>query len=239
VERRRLLLLLGPKPAPRPSDARNMNPKNLLIALSIAAGAPCAFAQSTQPPPTSPPSEPVVVPQVDRRDVRLPRYPSNDFELGLYTGAYATESFGTSWVYGARVGYHLTEDFFVQGVYAQTKVTDEAFRNILPGGIFESKTQKLNYYNLSVGYNILPGEVFLFSSRARPSQFFIIGGVGSTKFVDQRKPTFNFGFGFRVFLTDYASLQVDLRDHIFSLDLLGKNSTTQNLELSAGLSFYF
>ena len=179
------------------------------------------------------------MPEVDRRDVRKPRYPSNDFELGLYTGAYATENFGTSWVYGARIGYHLTEDFFVQGVYAQTKVTDEAFRQILPGGIFESKTQKLNYYNLSVGYNILPGEVFLFSSRARPSQLFIIGGVGSTKFVDQTKPTYNFGFGFRVFLTDYASLQLDLRDHIFSLDLLGKSRSTQNLELTTGLSFYF
>jgi outer membrane beta-barrel protein len=213
--------------------------KKLLLALSLAACAPCAFAQSTQAPPTSPPSEPVVVPQVDRRDVRLPKYPSNDFELGAYTGAYATENFGTSWVYGARIGYHLTEDFFVQGVYAQTKVTDEAFRNILPGGIFESKTQKLNYYNLSVGYNILPGEVFLWSSRARPSQLYIIGGVGSTKFVDQRKPTYNFGFGFKVFLTDYASLQLDLRDHIFTLDLLGKSSSTQNLELTAGLSFYF
>ena len=216
-----------------------MNHKNLALALSIAAAAPCAFAQSTQPAPTSPPSEPVVVPQVDRRDVRLPRYPSNDFELGAYTGAYATENFGTSWVYGARIGYHLTEDFFVQGVYAQTKVSDESFRQILPGGIFESKTQKLNYYNLSVGYNILPGEVFLWTSRARPSQFFIIGGVGSTKFVDQRKPTYNFGFGFRVFLTDYASLQLDLRDHIFTLDLLGKSRTTQNLELTTGLSFYF
>ena len=216
-----------------------MNHKNLLLAFSLAACALPALAQSTQTAPTTQTSEPVVVPQVDRRDVRLPKYPSNDFELGAYTGAYATENFGTSWVYGARIGYHLTEDFFVQGVYAQTKVTDEAFRNILPGGIFESKTQKLNYYNLSVGYNILPGEVFLFSSRARPSQLYIIGGVGSTKFVDQRKPTYNFGFGFKVFLTDYASLQLDLRDHIFTLDLLGKSQSTQNLELTTGLSFYF
>ena len=214
-----------------------MNPKRLLIALSFAATALPAFAQSTQP--ARPASEPVIVPEVDRRDVRLPRYPSNDVELGLYTGAYATENFGTSLVYGARVGYHLTEDFFVQGVYAQTKVSDEAFRQILPGGVFGAETQKLAYYNLSVGYNILPGEVFLFSSRARPSQLFLIGGVGSTKFVDQRKPTYNFGFGFRVFLADWASLQLDLRDHIFSLDLLGKRSTTQNIEMTAGLSLYF
>lgn len=214
-----------------------MNTKNILIAISLIASALPALAQSTAP--ARPASEPVVVPEVDRRDVRLPRYPSNDVEVGLFTGAYATENFGTSWVYGARLGYHLTEDFFVQGVFAQTKVSDEAFRQILPGGVFGSPTQKLTYYNLSVGYNILPGEVFLFSSRARPSQFFLIGGVGSTKFVDQRKPTYNFGFGFRVFLTDYASLQVDLRDHIFQLDLLGERRTTQNLELTTGLSFYF
>lgn len=217
-----------------------MNPRTLLIALSLAAAAVPALAQSTAPPPPQPqPTEPVVVPQVDRRDVRLPRYPSNDLELGAYVGAFATENFGTSLVYGARVGYHLTEDFFVQGVYAQTKVSDKAFRQILPGGVFGSETQKLAYYNLSVGYNVLPGEVFLFSSRARPSQLYLIGGVGSTKFVDQRKPTYNFGFGFRVFLTDYASLQLDLRDHIFSLDLLGKRSTTQNIEMTAGLSVYF
>ena len=36
--------------------------------------------------------------------------------------------------------------------------------------------------------------------------------------------------------TDYAALQLDLRDHIFSLDLLGKSQSTQNLELTTGLS---
>ena len=30
-----------------------------------------------------------------------------------------------------------------------------------------------------------------------------------------------------------------MRDHIFSLDLLGKRQSTQNLELTAGFAFYF
>ena len=42
-----------------------------------------------------------------------------------------------------------------------------------------------------------------------------------------------------MFLNDSFSLQVDMRDHIFSLDLLGKRESTQNLELTVGLSFYF
>ena len=48
-----------------------------------------------------------------------------------------------------------------------------------------------------------------------------------------------FGLGMRVLLADWLSVQVDLRDHIFSLDLLGKRESTQNLELTGGLSFYF
>jgi outer membrane beta-barrel protein len=202
----------------------------LLAAVSFAA-----LAQNTPPGNT----DQVVIPQVDRRDIEKPKFPSNDFEIGLFTGSYATQNFGSSWVYGARLGYHITEDFFVEGVYGQTKVSDELFRQILPGGILVADSNKLSYYNMSIGYNLFPGEIFIGGRRAKPSQFYIIAGVGSTKFADQRKPTFNAGFGYRVYLADWIALQLDLRDHIFSLDLLGKRESTQNVELTGGLTFYF
>lgn len=183
--------------------------------------------------------EQVVVPQVDRRDVALPRFPSNDFEAGLFTGTYATQNFGASLVYGVRLGYHITEDVFVEAVYGRTRVSDESFRQILPGGVFANDKETLSYYNVSAGYNVLPGEVFLGGKRAKASAFYLIGGIGSTKFVDQKKLTFNAGFGLRLFMTDWAALQVDLRDHIFSLDLLGKRDTTHNLEATGGLTFFF
>jgi len=201
----------------------------------LAAASFAALAQNT--PPGN--NDQVVIPQVDRRDIEKPKFPSNDFEIGLFTGSYATQNFGSSWVYGARLGYHITEDFFVEGVYGQTKVSDELFRQILPGGILVADSNKLSYYNMSIGYNLFPGEIFIGGRRARPSQFYIIAGVGSTKFADQRKPTFNAGFGYRVYLADWIALQLDLRDHIFSLDLLGKRETTQNVELTGGLTFYF
>jgi len=201
----------------------------------FAAASFAALAQST--PPGN--NDQVVIPQVDRRDIEKPKFPSNDFEMGLFTGTYSTQNFGSSWVYGARIGYHITEDFFVEGVYGQTKVSDELFRQILPGGILVAGTEKLSYYNMSIGYNLFPGEIFIGGRRARPSQFYIVAGMGSTKFADQRKPTFNAGFGYRVYLADWAALQLDLRDHIFSLDLLGKRESTQNVELTGGLTFYF
>ncbi len=213
----------------------HISARQALLASALAAANWSALA--ADPPP--PPNDQVVVPQVDRRDLEVPKFPSNDFEFGLYTGSYSTQNFGTSWVYGAKVGYHITEDFFVEGVYGQTNVSDELFRQILPGGVFPQEKEKLSYYNLSIGYNLLPGEIFLGARRARPSQFYLVAGVGSTKFGDQRRPTFNVGFGYRVYLADWAALQLDLRDHVFSLDLLGTRQSTQNVELTAGLSFFF
>jgi outer membrane beta-barrel protein len=208
----------------------------LMTALGLVAliAPAVATAQAQQPA-----NEQVIVPEVDRRKVRVPRIPSNDIEVGAFIGTYATQNFGSSTVYGGRLGYHVTEDIFVEGVYAQTKVSDENFRQILPGGIFAQPEENLTYYNLSAGYNVLPGEVFIWKNYARASALYLIGGIGSTSFIKQRRQTFNFGVGLRVFLADWAALQVDMRQHIFSLDLLGKRQNTRNNELSAGLTFFF
>jgi outer membrane beta-barrel protein len=206
--------------------------------LALAAATVCAQAGAADQAPAGT-DDLVVVPQVDRRDIHVPRFPSNDFEIGAFVGTYATQNFGSSVVGGLRLGYHITEDFFVEGVYAQTKVSDEAFRQVLPGGVFPQQKVTLSYYNLSAGYNVLPGEVFIGAKRARPAAFYMIGGVGSTRFDQQRRPTFNLGVGYRVFLADWAALQVDMRDHIYSLDLLGKRQSTQNLEWTGGLTVFF
>jgi outer membrane beta-barrel protein len=208
--------------------------RSAFMAAGLTAG---LAALAADPPPSS--DNQVVVPQVDRRPVKPPHFPSNDFELGLFGGVYATQNFGTSGVGGVRLGYHITEDFFVEGVGAITKVSDSLFRQILPGGIFAKEKENLVYYNISVGYNVLPGEVFVGSRWASPTQLYLIAGVGSTKFAQQQRPTFNFGMGWRLLLTDYAALQVDLRDHVFSLDLLGSRQSTNNIELTAGITAFF
>ena len=214
---------------------------NKIHTLLLVAAALPAFAQtapSTQP--ARPANEQVVVPQVERRDVKLPKFPSKDFEVGAFAGVYSTENFGASAVYGLRLGYHITEDFFVQANLAQTKVSDEAFRQLLPGGgIFPEEEQKLTYYNLSAGWNILPGEVFIGSSRAKATAVYLLAGIGSTKLVERRRQTLNFGLGLRMLLADRAGIHLELRDHVFSTDLLGPRQSTHNLELTGGFAWYF
>ena len=193
--------------------------------LTTVLGAAPWLAAAAEPAPSV---DQVVVPEVDRREVKRPRIPSNDFALGAFIGTYATENFGSSMVSGLRLGYHITEDFFVEGSYGRTEVSDESFRQVLPGGVFSDPKEILSYYNLSIGYNLLPGEVFLGGNRAKASAFYLIGGVGSTKFNAQTRQTFNFGFGSRLMLADWAALQVDMRDQ-----------STHNIEMSAGLMFFF
>jgi outer membrane beta-barrel protein len=210
-----------------------------LSTLAVLAWPQLACAQAAPPAEQKPANEQVIVPQVDRRVVKLPKFPSNDIELGLFTGSYATQNFGTSSVSGLRLGYHVTEDVFVEATLGRTTVSDEAVRSVLAAGILASPKEKLTYYNISAGYNLLPGEVFIGKNNAKASAVYVIGGIGSTNFAQRRRQTFNFGLGVRVFMADWAALQVDMRDHIFSLDLLGKNERTQNLELSAGLTLFF
>jgi outer membrane beta-barrel protein len=193
------------------------------------------FAQQT----ARPDGNQVVVPEVERREVKLPKFPSKDIAVGLFVGTYATQNFGAARVVGGRLGYHITEDWFVEATLAQSKVSDEAFRQVLPGGIFVNQKENLRYYAASAGYNLLPGEVFPTAKRAKATAIYLIAGVGSTKFNQQRSQTVSFGLGGRLLLTDRAAVQFDMRDHVFSLDLLGKRQSTHNLELTGGFTYYF
>jgi outer membrane beta-barrel protein len=221
------------------------NPARLKVLLMAALGlGPMLAGAAEQQPAEESAGQPaadqqVIVPEVDRRPVKVLHIPSNDIEVGLFMGAFSTQYFGTDLIGGARLGYHITEDFFAEAVYGNTRATDEVFRQILPAGIFKNPKEKLTYYNVSFGFNVLPGEVFFWKTKARPSALYLIAGIGSTDFLDQRHLTVNAGLGTRIWLADWAALQVDMRDHIFSLDVLGQQRSTQNLEFTGGVTFFF
>jgi len=214
--------------------------RKLLVTAAVGIW-PMLASGADQPPPAQPPADDqqVIQPQLDRREVKVLHIPSNDFEFGLYTGVYNTEYFGSDLIGGVRLGYHITEDFFAEAVYGSTRVSDEAFRQILPGGVFPSEEEHLQFYEVCGGINVLPGELFVFSKTARPAAIYLIAGLGSTKFLDQWHFTASAGFGARLWLANWVSLQVDMRDHIFSLDVLGQERSTQNLEFSGGVTFFF
>jgi outer membrane beta-barrel protein len=148
------------------------------------------------------------------------------------------EDFGSDAVYGIRFAYHVTEGFFVEGTIGQSEASLTSFE-VLSGGarLFDDRT--LTYYNLNLGYNVLPGEVFIGEGRAYNTNFYLIAGLGSTNFADDDRFTVNFGAGFRFLMTDSIAFHVDFRDHLFDVDILGSEKTTHNLEGTIGVTVFF
>jgi len=205
----------------------------ILAAAAIAVFSAAAAAQSPQAVP-----EPVIPAQVDRRDVHVPRIKANDVEIGAFAGILSVQSFSTKPSAGLRLGYHVTEDYFIEGTYGRSKVSDQAYRSLgIP--IFSSEEVPLTYYNLSIGVNLFPGEVFVGKDWAMTSAVYLVGGVGNVKFNSEGHTAYNFGIGIRMLPNDWFSVRFEIRDHMFSSDLLGKNELTHNFEMTLGVAAYF
>jgi len=204
----------------------------LILTLSLIAPA-TATAQSVESTP-----EPVIPAQLDRRKVHIPKINAQDIEVGAFAGVLSVQDFGANPSFGIRVGYHVTEDYFVEGTYGRSTVSDQSFRR-LGIAIFNKEEIDLAYYNLSIGYNLFPGEVFVGKDWAMTSAVYLVGGVGNVNFNSENHTAFDFGIGMRVLPVDWFTMRFEMRDHMFNSDLLGKNELKHNFEMTLGIGAYF
>lgn len=204
-----------------------------MLLLVLSSGAAMG-AEDIKPAET----EQVIKPQLERRNIKLPRIDTEDFEIGGFMGILSVENFGSNILVGGTITYHVTEDFFFDATYGQTTIADTAFRNFgLP--FFPEEKQDYIYYNLSLGYNILPGEVFIGSRWAFNSAFYVIVGAGISSFAEEDRFTATAGFGVRMLLTDWFAMHLDTRDLIFRADTTGEEKITHNLGLYTGFTLFF
>ena len=187
---------------------------------------------------TTPPK--VIEPEVQRRKVKVNRIDAENVEVGGYYGILSIEDFGTNPVYGVLAAYHVTEDFFFQAEAGRSTAGKTSFETL--GGNIQLLTgdeRQFTYYNLALGYNFLPGEVFLGRNLAMTSGFYLLGGIGSVDFAGDQNFAVSFGAGYRVLPTDWMAIHVRMQDRIFNSDLLGEKKLTNNLEANIGLTVFF
>lgn len=183
---------------------------------------------------------PVVDPTVDRREIRQPRIDTENFELGVFGGFVSVEDFGSNAGYGVRLAYHISESLFAEVMAGQSDAGKTSFENLSGGApLLTDSERRFRYYDLSIGYNILPGEVFFGRNRAFNSALYVLLGAGNTEFGGDNLFTVSFGAGYRVLLTDWLAAHFLVRDRVFSTDLLGDDKIAHNVEFSLGLSFFF
>ena len=212
------------------------------VAMSGCAATKNLFGMGPEeaPPPSSEPPGQVIDPEVERREIKEAKIDREDFEIGAFAGIMSIEDFGSDIVYGARLAYHLTEGFFVEGTVGRSEAGLTSFE-VLSGGaqLISDSERTLTYYNLNLGYNILPGEVFIGEGRAYNTSLYLIAGLGSTRFAGDDRFTVNVGAGYRFLLTDSIAIHIDFRDHLFDIDLLGEDKTAHNLEGHIGFTVFF
>ncbi|MEJ2172830.1 outer membrane beta-barrel domain-containing protein [Gammaproteobacteria bacterium] len=217
----------------------------LIMAVVLVSG--CAATKNLfgvgpedSPPPTAEATGQVIEPEVERREVKEPEIDREDFEVGAFVGVMSIEDFGSDVVYGARLAYHVTEGFFIEGTVGQSEAGLTSFEALSGGArIIDDDERTFTYYNLNLGYNLLPGEGFIGEGRAYNTSFYLVAGLGSTTFAGDDRFTVNFGAGYRLLLTDSVALHVDFRDHLFDIDLLGEEKTVHNLEGHLGVTVFF
>ncbi len=212
----------------------------LLLALTLVVGSLTGCGRDRLVRAEDGGQPPVIEPDVERREVSPPRIDTEDFEVGVFAGQMSVEDFGVNTVAGARFAYHVTEGFFVELAAGQTTTERTSFERLSGAAqLLTDAERDYTYYNVSLGYNILPGEGFFGKNRALNMHTYVIGGVGKTDFAGDNRFTLNLGVGLRILPLDWLAIHADVRDHIFDIDLLGQAKTAHNLETHIGVTFFF
>lgn len=214
-----------------------------LLSVAVASGAlasPGAHAQSEAEAVGGSAQAPQVVePEVERRVVKPAAVPKENFEIGAWIGMASIEDFGTNVAYGSRLAYHVTEDYFAEVVVGATETGKTSYE--LPTGatqLLSDSQRDLTYYDISVGWNALPGEVFFGRERAMPSAVYVTMGAGNTRFAGDDRFTATAGAGLRLLVNEWLAVHVNARDRMFKTDLLGRSQVTHNLEFTISLTAF-
>jgi outer membrane beta-barrel protein len=217
---------------------------SVLLAAALLSG--CGWFHRGERPSNQvvvdePAGEPSIIePQVNRRAVKTPKIKAKDVELGAYFGALSIQDFGTNPIYGVRAAYHVSEDIFLEGFLARSKAGTTSLQDVFPNiTVVSDAGRRFTYYDINLGYNVLPGEIFLGRGHAFNSQLYVTVGMGDVKFAEKDQFAINFGVGDRLLITDWLALHLDVRDHVFETDLTGRVKNVHNIEATLGLTTFF
>lgn len=205
--------------------------KSLLMTGLVLAGSSAAAQEDERP---------LIEPDVQPQAVDEALIDTENFEIGAFTGIMNIEDFESSFLWGGKLTYHLSERFFFEANVGFAEGGETSFEKLAGNvRVLSDEDRDYRFYNVNLGINILPGEAFLTENYAFNTNFYLIGGAGATEFAGDTRFTANAGAGYQVLLTDSIAVQLVVREHLYRIDVLGEEKTSMNTEVSAGLSVFF
>ena len=207
-----------------------------LFLKTLCLGAGLCIATATQ----AQDDRPLIEPDVTPAPVTEALIDTENFEIGAFVGVLNIEDFESSLLYGGKLTYHLSESFFFEAGVGFAEGGETSFEKLAGNvEVLTDSERDYSYYNINLGYNVLPGEAFLTENYAFHTNFYLIAGAGATDFAGDTRFTLNAGAGYQVLLTDSVAVQIGVRQHYYRIDVLGAEKTSMNTEVSTGLSVFF
>lgn len=183
---------------------------------------------------------PLIEPDVTPQKVDEALIDTENFEIGAFAGIINIEDFESSFLWGGKLTYHLSETFFFEANVGFAEGGETSFEKLAGDvQVLPDEDRDYRYYNINIGMNVLPGEAFLTKNYAFNTNFYLIAGAGATDFAGDNRFTVNVGAGYQVLLTDSVSIHLGVREHFYRIDVLGEEKTSMNTEVSGGLSVFF
>ncbi len=183
---------------------------------------------------------PMIEPDVTPVPVTEALIDTENFEIGAFVGVLNIEDFESSLLYGGKLTYHLSESFFFEAGVGFAEGGETSFEKLAGNvEVLTDSERDYSYYNINLGYNVLPGEAFLTENYSFNTNFYLIAGAGATDFAGDTRFTLNAGAGYQVLLTDSVAVHIGVRQHYYRIDVLGAEKTSMNTEVSTGLSVFF
>lgn len=183
---------------------------------------------------------PLIEPDVRPQKVDEALIDTENFEIGAFAGIINIEDFESSFLWGGKLTYHLSETFFFEANVGFAEGGETSFEKLAGDvQVLSDEDRDYRYYNINIGMNVLPGEAFLTENYAFNTNFYLIGGAGATDFAGDTRFTVNVGAGYQVLLTDSVSIHLGVREHFYRIDVLGEEKTSMNTEVSGGLTVFF
>ena len=186
-----------------------------------------------------PAKEVIIEPEKKPVEAKAAEIDTERFEIGLHLGVLNVEDFNANLSTGLSFTWRLMDGVLAELRYTQATTERATFEELADQDFLADSDRKFSAIEVLGGYRVLNGRSFFGRSAKIDSELYLLGGLGQASFAGNDSVSFVFGASYRTVFTDFITVNVDIRDHMFNREFIGDDKLTQNIEFSLGVNYLF
>lgn len=167
---------------------------------------------------------------------------SERFQAGVLASLLSVEDFDTNPAYGLSFSYQLRDSILLMAQYGQSEVGLSTYEEREDRIFLSDSDRQLSYLDVLAGYKLFTARSFLGAKRKYDSDIYLLAGLGQYNFAGENHLGWVLGASYRLVLTDWMVVSMDIKDHIFesrSVFEVDNTKLTQNIEFGFSVNALF